>query len=80
MSRFPAEDFAHVFAGSSFGNGRLQLASLLHLIRIYEFMVSAIGLAKRALVTFLKTLAAAFKDCKKLRKSVVQEKGAHSGK
>ena len=48
------EDFAHVFAGSSFGNGRLQLASLLHVIRIYEFMVSAIDLAKRALETFLK--------------------------
>ena len=43
-------------------------------------MVSAIDLAKRALVTFLKTLAAAFKNFKKLRKSVVQKKGAHSGK
>ena len=38
-------------------------------------MVSAIDLAKRALVTFLETLAAAFKDFKKFRKSVLQTKG-----
>ena len=81
MCRFPAEYFAHILAGSIFGNGRLQLAFLLYLIILTsKFMVSAIDLAKRASVTRLKTLAAAFNDFKTLCKLGVQQKGARSGK